>query len=234
MASHWMERTRHLLYPSVCLICGTPGGPEMDICTPCREELPYNHHCCRRCALPLPSSSSGSICGACSSNRPLFDRCLSPFIYQSPIDNLVTGFKFRDQFPNGRLLARLFGDFLETRLSTPPELILPVPLHRSRLRQRGFNQALELARPLARRFAIPFQPHLLTRCKKTASQADLSQRARGLNVRNAFSLVRPLQGTHLAVLDDVVTTGATAAELTRLLKQAGARRVEIWAVARTP
>ncbi|GAB6041709.1 hypothetical protein JCM17961_23840 [Endothiovibrio diazotrophicus] len=152
--------------------------------------------------------------------------------YASPVDRLVQRFKFNGGLVDGRLLAHLLIDGAVARETARPELILPVPLHPARLRRRGFNQSLELARPLAEALAIPVDFALCARIRNTAVQSQLPAKARRANVRGAFALRGPLPAAHVALVDDVLTTGHTAAELARLLKGAGAERVEVWTLAR--
>jgi ComF family protein len=133
----------------------------------------------------------------------------------------------------GRLLGTLLTRALQQAGAPYPELLLPVPLHPARLRERGFNQAVEIARPLAQALGLPLDLNSCQRRRATAPQAGLEAIERRRNIRGAFALTRPLPARHLALIDDVVTTGSTVAELTRLLKRAGAERVEVWALAKT-
>ena len=145
---------------------------------------------------------------------------------------LVAGLKFHDRLAGGRLLGELLARHLLVRGGPLPELILPIPLHPRRLRQRGFNQALELALPLGRRLGVPLDRHSCRRNRATQPQTELDLKQRRRNLRNAFALAGPLPARHIALVDDVVTTGSTSNELARLLKRAGAERVEVWAAAR--
>ncbi|WP_338055823.1 ComF family protein [Sulfurivermis fontis] len=157
---------------------------------------------------------------------------MAPLLYRPPLDWLIQGFKFNQRLPPGRLLGQLLAQHLAGQIITPPELIVPVPLHPARLRERGYNQALELARPLARRFGIPLAHGLVRRVRATATQSLLPAGERRRNVRGAFALRRPLAARHVAIVDDVIATGSTVAELARVLRRAGAERIEVWAVAR--
>ena len=219
------------LLPWRCLLCGAPGADGMDLCEPCAQEMPRNRSCCARCALPLPIPALA--CGQCLRREPPWDAAWAPFRYGWPLDRLETRFKFGDDLAAGRMLAALWRD--EPAPPEPPDWIVPVPLHRSRLRQRGYNQALELARPLAAGLRVALRHDVLLRTRDTSAQTELDRAARRLNVRGAFHLregvVLP---EHVALLDDVMTTGATLAECARLLKRAGVRRVDVWALARAP
>ncbi|WP_241084963.1 ComF family protein [Candidatus Vondammii sp. HM_W22] len=158
---------------------------------------------------------------------------MSPFHYAAPVDLLISRFKFNGKLHIGRLLSSLLGNFILQQQSRLPELITPVPLHSTRLRQRGYNQSLELARPLSRRLNIPLNYACCRRVKLTAPQSDLERGERRRNIRGAFEVTVRFQDTHIVLVDDVVTTGSTVSELAREFKRAGAKQVDVWAVART-
>jgi len=194
--------------------------------------LPANETACSRCAAPLSGITGGEItCGRCLQRAPRFDLAFVPYRYAYPLDQLIRAFKYRGVLAYGRVLGSLLADQLAARASPRPDLIVPVPLHPSRHRERGFNQATELARPISRRLDIPFDARLCKRVRATADQTELDARSRRSNVRGAFEVEGKL-ALHVAVLDDVLTTGSTASEIARVLKRAGVRTVEIWAVAR--
>ncbi|TAL82939.1 MAG: ComF family protein [Rhodanobacter sp.] len=230
----WRERlprVQRFVLPLRCLLCGGAGAADMDLCAACATELPRNRACCSRCALPL--ATSAALCGECQRRLPPWDAAWAPFRYGWPLDRLESRFKFGADLAAGRVLSRLW---LREPCPIPlPPWLVAVPLHRSRLRQRGYNQALELARPLAREFGISLRHDVLRRLRRTDPQTELDARARRHNVRRAFALHPGLQmPTHVAILDDVMTTGATLAECTRLLKRHGVQRVDVWALARAP
>jgi len=234
MVYNCTNNRRFSLFPPICLLCSSTDTNEMDICNPCMDDLSHNINCCRICALPLSQHSPDSpICGNCLRQPPPFDNCHAIFAYSYPISNLISGFKFSGKLENGRLLAQLLIRSIEANRLPLPELILPVPLHRSRLRERGFNQALELALPLGRHFGIPVDIHRCKRTRATEAQSNLHKRERQKNIRGAFSLKHKLEHSHVAILDDVVTTGSTITELARTLKSSGVSQVDIWALART-
>lgn len=225
---------QYTLFPARCLLCGAPGTKGIDICTPCLNDLPHNHNRCRICSLPLPSSHADSICGKCLKQTPKFDFCHAPFAYGYPISGLISDFKFSEKFYSGRLLAELLINFVETNQLELPEVILPVPLHPTRLKKRGFNQALELAKPIGRYFDIPFDTKSCKRIKATETQSTLDKKIRKKNMRGAFEIAEPLDCKHLVLIDDVVTTGTTVNELAKTIKASGVKRVDVWALARTP
>lgn len=229
--TRWFSTLHRWLLPWRCLLCGDTGANGMDLCAECAAELPRNTHCCERCALPLPISAP--LCGRCQRKAPPWDAAWSPFRYTWPLDRLETRFKFGRDLAAGRVLATTWQH--EPRPPCLPQLILPVPLHRRRLRTRGYNQALELARPLARALNVPCLHDRLVRIRHTDAQTGLDAVERRRNLRNAFTLREGEDlPAHVAVLDDVFTTGATLAECARLLKRAGVARVDVWALARAP
>lgn len=181
----------------------------------------------------------GLTCPRCKRRSPAFRRVIAPWHYGFPIDALVSRFKHNSQWPLGRLLATLLGQALEHRYHeglARPDLLLPVPLAKGRLRQRGFNQAGMLARWLASHLQLPCNEQLLLRTRDTQAQQALGAGARLRNLHQAFALSRSadVQGLHLAVVDDVLTTGATAQAIAALLRKHGARRVDVYCLARTP
>jgi ComF family protein len=229
--ARWLSSFHRWLLPWRCLLCGVAGASDKDLCVDCSAELPRNTHCCQRCALPLPVSAP--LCGRCQRKAPPWDAAWAPFRYAWPLDRLETRFKFGRDLAAGRVLATMWQQ--EPRALEPPQLILPVPLHPRRLRERGYNQALELAKPLARALGVACRHDLLQRTRHTDAQTGLDAAERRRNLRKAFALRQStVLPDHVVVLDDVFTTGATLAECARLLKRAGVARVDVWALARAP
>jgi len=220
-----------------CLLCDEPADDTTPICMACETELPWLGEHCQTCALPLPAA--GLTCGQCLLQPPAFEQVAAPWTYSFPIDSLITRFKHSAKWPFGHLLAELLAQSLHHRFADNlrrPDALVPVPLAARRLRQRGFNQAAMLARWLSNSLDIPCDEGLLSRIKDTSAQQDLSADARKKNLRNAFTLTpgASVRGRHLALVDDVLTTGATAQALARLLKDAGAAQVDVYCLARTP
>jgi len=225
------QHLRQFVLPWQCLLCGAAGVEGMDLCADCAAELPRNARCCARCALPL--AVPAALCGRCQQHAPPWDAAWAPFRYGWPLDRLEARYKFGGELAAGRVLSTLWQH--EPRPPVCPQALLVVPLHGSRLRQRGYNQALELARPLARALGVPLRIGALRRVRPTQAQTELDARARRRNVRGAFALVAGAAlPAHVAVLDDVMTTGATLAECVRVLKRAGVQTVDAWALARAP
>lgn len=222
-----------------CLLCHGPAKADTDLCSACHQELPWNLHACRTCAEPL-AEPVDSLCLRCQRDLPPVDQCIAPFAYRFPVDQLVLAMK---QQPRPELLTsftRWLTRHLEQSALDKPDLLLPVPMHPARQRQRGFNQAGLLAHQLGRRFSIPVQHRLLLKPRATHEQKTLSREQRHINLARAFKLdrvalarMRP-RPRHIVLVDDVITTGATTATLAALLKKAGIRRVDVWALAKTP
>jgi ComF family protein len=232
MVYNWIKFIQFWLFPPACLLCEAPGMKQRDLCPGCYGDLPKNSRACHICALPLESEGA-LVCGQCLRDPPPFDKLVAPFVYDFPFDVLIRALKFHGRLPAARLLGDLLGDCLERRRAPLPECIVPVPLHPARLRERGFNQSLEIARPLAKRLGVPIVIQGAQRTRPTPPQSGLDQKARRTNVRGVFAFKRPPGVKHVAVLDDVVTTGSTVAELARVLRDSGVERVDVWACART-
>ena len=225
-----------LLNNQICLLCNEAAEQPYPLCIACESELPWLGEHCQVCALPLPMH--GLVCGQCSRRPPACYRVEAPWYYGFPVDALVTRFKHNSQWPLGRLLAQLLGRWLSHRFDEGlprPAVLLPVPLSRRRLRQRGYNQAGMLANWLAQQLGIRCSEQVLTRTLDTPAQQGLKAQARKRNLRQAFAVHhRPMiAGRHVALVDDVLTTGATAQALASLLLKAGARRVDVYCLART-
>lgn len=240
---HCQPRHKHKVYIcskniQACLICDEPAETADCVCNACETELPWLMEHCEVCALPLPMD--GLICGQCQKHPPAFKQVIAPWTYSFPVDTLISRFKHQARWPLGHLLGRLLGQSLRHRFDntelTRPDCLLPVPMARKRLRERGYNQALMLARWLSHDLAIDLDEHLVLRPHETIAQQTLDARTRQRNLLGAFALApdAQVQGRHFAVVDDVLTTGATAHSVARLLMAAGARQVDVYCLARTP
>lgn len=199
----------------------------------CEDDLPLNALACKTCAQPLASCSTElQRCGACLRRPPAFDASHIPFHYGYPIAQLIHDLKYRGRIACGRVLGELVARSVRSRIDDLPGFIVPVPLAPGRYRERGYNQAIELGASLERTLGVPMRTDLAVRTRATREQAELNRKERRRNVRGAFSVERALPATHLAILDDVVTTGSTVNELAKVLRRAGAEKIEVWAVAR--
>lgn len=210
-----------------CVLCLSEAGGVL--CPACTEALPRLGAACVRCAAPL---AEPSLCGACRSTAPAFDAALSCFEYRFPLDRLVQRFKYGGDLAIGRWLgAALAG---RAAHEPRPDVLVVPPLSRRRLCERGFNQALELAKVAGRELRIPVHRRGLVRLRDTEAQAGLRRRERLSNLRGAFACRVDVRGQHVGLVDDVMTTGATAEAIARVLHEAGADRVVVWALARAP
>ncbi|MDT8441635.1 MAG: ComF family protein [Desulfuromonadales bacterium] len=226
-----------LLLPPVCLFCGSstlPPRPAPSLCAVCRAALDPTVSACRRCETPFHSFAPGRhLCQTCLCHPPAFSRVYPVGLHRPPLQTAIHGYKYREQL----LLADLFGRLMSERLLQETELpvfdlVVPVPLHARRLRQRGYNQALELARPVARRLAVPCDGHALQRVRATPPQQGLNRDQRRRNLRAAFRCRRQLPGAVVLLVDDVMTSGATADACSRALLTAGADEVHVAVLAR--
>lgn len=223
---------QNYLYPPTCLLCGDPGDTGHDLCTLCAATLPYLRVSCPRCARPLFETV---LCEDCRRHPPAFDRAFALFHYEEHGETgyLIKALKFGARYPCARLLGSLLAERV-CQQRERPEAIVPVPLHPRRYRQRGFNQAIEIGRVVSSQLHIPLMPRLCRRVRYTDAQAQLSAVERHKNVSDAFEAKgTSLPYRHLAVLDDVVTTGATVNEVAIALRRIGVEKVEVWACART-
>lgn len=217
---------REALLAQDCLLCGADSGRDR-LCPPCAASLPgFDTPCCPRCAQPVAVAGD---CAACLARLPHFDATLALWRYAFPLDQLIHSLKYAHRLAS----AEFFGRALAALpCAAPPDLILPVPLYRARLAERGFNQSVEIARPLARRLGVPLELTHVLRCRDTAPQASLPWQDRAKNIRHAFECRTDLSHKIIWLVDDVMTTGATLDELARTLKAHGAARVENRIVAR--
>jgi ComF family protein len=217
--------------PQRCELCAGVSGTAL-VCGACLRDLPWLARACPVCALP----SGGSVCGHCLSDPPAFDATIAAFSYAFPIDRLIHSLKYQ-----GRLaLAEWCADAILARrelassgVSSRPDRLIALPLAVLRQRERGYNQALEIARVIGARTGVPLLSRGLSRVRATPPQAALPWAERAKNVRGAFACDIDLSGLAIALVDDVMTTGASLAEAAKVLKASGAVSVENWVVART-
>lgn len=251
MVNKWTRNVLGRLLPSACALCGAE-AQEGPVCARCLADLPHLRSTCGRCGVPLPSAvvhglhglqgalpgtpvPGATLCGSCTRNPPPLTRCVAALEFRDTARALVHGLKFRGQLPYARPLGEVLAQAVAERGPVGAELLLPVPLHLGRLRERGFNQATEVARVVSRFLGIPLaSPGTATRRRSTLAQTDLpGARARRRNVAGAFLVdSREVSGRRVVLVDDVMTTGATLYELARTVWDSGARQVEAWACCR--
>ncbi len=214
-----------------CILCDAFSN--QNLCHDCLKSLPRipaNH--CPTCSKYTPFSQDQK-CGACLFMPPAFTTTVAAFNYAFPIDALIHTLKYKMQLAIAPILAELLIDKLRSQASTePPDLIVPMPLHSKRLQERGFNQALEISRYVARKMNITLSSHSCKRIKNTPPQIGLPWKARKKNVQNAFRCMADLSGKHVAVIDDVMTTGASLNALAQQLRKQGATKISNWIIAR--
>lgn len=231
----WLGAT---VLPAQCALCGM-GCPEV-LCPPCRAQyLGHSRPRCCQCANPLAGTDGTPLCGRCLRKRPAYDATVTACDYAPPVDQLLLQLKFGARLPLAPLFAQLLAVAVQQQPAwEQPQLLCPVPLGPARLAGRGFNQALEIARPLARLLAIPLQPRLALRVRETRAQSGVAPRERRANLAHAFAIAPQhgglLQGCHVGIVDDVMSSGHTVNTLAAACKRAGASRVSILVVARTP
>lgn len=215
------------LFSQDCQLCGVRSRE--CLCVDCERDLPYRRAGgCPCCAI---EGAGNQLCGACLSEAPSFDRAIAVFRYAFPVDRLLQSYKFNQNLA----LTRFFADALVRSVATAaprPDVIIAIPLARSRLAERGFNQSALLADGVASALGITHAAHELLKVRDTPPQSGLDRAARLKNVRGAFDCAHSLVGKHIALVDDVMTTGATLSEAARVLKKAGAASVSAWVLAR--
>lgn len=230
----WLQEWIYHLLPGICLLCGVKTYRRLDLCHYCESDLPWLKHSCIRCALPLPQHQS--ICGKCQTNSPAWNRLFCPFTYAPPVDYLIHQLKYRHNLVAGQVMGSLLAMHikLQSGSNAPlPQFIVPVPLHRNRLKERGYNQAVELANVISDLLQIPVDTRVCRRIKDTPAQQFLSRSERKTNIKGAFSLEKSVSGCHVALVDDVMTTGSTVTEICQLLLEAGTQTIDVFSVART-
>ena len=225
--------------PSVsvlCLLCRGQSSYNRPVCSDCLNILPVANAQCSLCSLPMPDSCS-ELCAQCLQHPPVFDQCLTAYIYDYPVNHIIQHIKYSRRL---ELIPPLVTPLIDVlfdhyQAQSWPEAIVPVPLHEKKLRSRGFNQALLIAKRI--RKAIPSCikiSHCIKKKHETVAQQGLSAQKRRKNIKNAFTLCQEPNYQHVAIVDDVMTTGATVSEIGKVLKRKGVKQVDIWCLARTP
>lgn len=233
---YFLSRVLQWILPTQCIICHAEAQRDIDLCCHCQQDLPLLINCCRTCAAPLASTRMSLFCGRCQRHPPPYQRLCALFHYQGVIRDFIKDIKFYRKLSCLQVLGRLLSIAVTQhwyQTEPLPCLLIPIPLHRHRLRERGFNQALELAKIVTKQTqAIALGSQALRRDKPTLAQSDLPAAKRYRNIRGAF-VGAPVGVKHVALLDDVVTTGATVSEATRVLHDHGVERVDVWCVAKS-
>ena len=221
------DALKHRIFKQKCLLCASPQANSHGLCSPCLSELPrHASTSCPQCGL----SSSGQLCGSCISSPPDFDATHAVFLYQYPIDKMMQRYKYGNMLNTSYTFGQLLA---EKSAFEAIDLIIPMPMHPQRLKERGFNQALEIAKVLTKNRPEKLDYKSVARQTLTPPQASLALKERVKNIKGAFKVNSDLAGKRIAIVDDVMTTGASLNELAKTLKKAGASHVECWVIART-
>jgi ComF family protein len=233
----YFRTIQNILLPSECILCSMYTLNTFSLCNDCFKDLPILPQRCIRCAkfIKINEDLGKLICGDCLRTPPSFAQTYALFPYQEPISSLLIQLKFHHKL----YIARAFAELMLEKIKSEwypshefPHLIIPIPLHYDRLRERGFNQALEIARPIAKTLHLPIDVTGVKRVKNTEAQSGLQGQERKENLINAFVAQKDYSQLYIAVLDDVVTTGHTIREFCKVLKQSGAKRIDVWCGAR--
>ena len=222
------------LDPQNCLLCAARVPVAADFCPGCERSLPWSRWACPRCAAQdSVVDTLEAVCGECQKNPPAFAYARAPFHYAPPVDRLIRNLKYHGRLELSRILGKYLAAYLQNLNEPPPDVIVPVPLHTSRLRSRGYNQSLEIARTVSKHLALPLNWSDAERIRDTTPQTDLPRDKRRKNVRGAFKSSEAFSGQRIAILDDVMTSGQTVNALAESLLRSDAAEVRVWVVART-
>ena len=224
---HIRQKLNNILNPALCLSCEISVKSTEFFCNYCLTSLERVPNPCTCCG--LPNKSTGSVCPACLHQPPRWQQMVAPLIYSGNTRKIVRGLKFNEQIHNANaLLTHIQGYYASHQV----EALIPVPLHKTRLLERGFNQSEEIASILSHKLNIPLDLISLKRVKATASQSGLSLNKRQINILKAFEFSPLQQYRSVAIVDDIITTGSTVSEICKILKKSGIRHIEVWSLAR--
>jgi ComF family protein len=223
------------LLPKNCILCGLRSDTTLELCKICYQSLPWLHNACYQCGVHLENMHESIRCRKCIISPPVFDRVCAMFNYDFPLNKIISQLKFKTKLACGKLLGQLLLQQYQTwyTLESVPEAILPVPLSSIRLRQRGFNQVLEILRPLILATKFPLLDDVCIRVKNTKPQTSINMKYRKRNLLSAFRLLRPIRYSHIAIVDDVFTTGSTISAVSIILRNVGVQQIDIWCICRT-
>ena len=221
------------MFSSICFLCESPTQTSLQLCETCFQQLPDITNPCKMCGAPIDENMSSFLCGQCLKTPKHYQESYIPMHYAFPIDHFIQQLKFKNKLNHLPLLSKILINYIADYHPTPlPEYLVPVPLHSSRIFQRGFNQATEIAKIVGKHFHIGYDTHRLQRILATDAQANLSAKMREKNVSHAFKTDCFPDFKHIAIIDDVVTTGSTVNAVAATLHAAGVKHIEVWAIAR--
>lgn len=227
---------RQFLYPAGCLLCSgcTLSSKQRYLCAGCLADLQQNKHACVRCALPMNRHSPAQMCADCLKSPPKFETAFSAFVYAQPLEWIIQQLKFNQKLYCAPLLSSLMLDYLYRQASSASaaDVIIPMPLHTRRLKERGFNQSQLLLEPIAAAMGMRIDNTSCRRVRDTAHQTGKTAKQRRSNIKGAFQFDNQQCYKHVIVFDDVITTGSTVNEIARVLKHSGVEKVEVWSLAR--
>lgn len=226
-----LKEILYFVLPNYCLLCQRKAEKTRPLCDLCENESKKFIPGCQRCGLVL--SNAACVCGTCQKRPPSYSRLIVGVPYRFPFDHCVTQLKFHQRFLMADILAYLLARQVNQSASPLPDFIVPVPLHITRLKERGFNQADFIAKRLQKYLPVKILQKACYKIQATAAQTELSGKQRIKNLRGVFAAEKRLDNLHLAIVDDVVTTGTTVEALAKVLINNGARQVDVWAATRT-
>jgi ComF family protein len=221
--------TQWFSIPTVCVLCHHHHAQSSSLCSTCSQLLTRLHNPCQYCACPLPSEQF-LICGECLRKKPAFDRVITAYTFEEPLRSLLHEFKYLKALHLRPLLAALMIEAYDEKMAQA-DCIMPTPLHTARICERGFNQAAELAKIIAKKIKKPYVDSICKKINNTLPQVGLTAQDRRKNLRYTF-IAKPSPYQHVLMIDDLVTTGSTANEIARTLKRQGVKHVDIWCCAR--
>lgn len=226
-----------LFFPRNCILCRRydPATASDPLCPACFQKVRFNHPpFCLKCSRPLPAFSVEGLCRDCLDFHPAFDYAWAATLYAGPVEQLLPRYKFHNTTSLRKTFSGLIRTFLDRyELRIDADIIVPLPLHPTRLRERGYNQAALIAEALAQSIGIPLVTSGIERTRHTSRQSELGRKERFTNIKSAFRITRPnyFEGRHVLLVDDLITTGATVSEAALALKSAKANRVGVLALA---
>jgi len=231
-----LEQIKTLLSWNIntCISCLAKISVNNVLCNDCSNKLPLITTQCTQCAIPIQTKVAAIKCAKCIHNPPFFDITIAPYRYQKPITNIIGQLKFKNKLSYASTLGKLLLPFILQTYTTDslPSILIPIPLHKTRIQNRGYNQSYLISKYLSKKLNTPIQNNLVERIKNTKAQVGLSAIRRHTNLKEAFACQQKIGYSHIAIIDDVITTGQTASQVAKILKKQGASRVDIWTPAR--
>lgn len=218
-----------------CVFCERAITTFFLFCQDCYYELPWMPKSCIFCCRPLPEILATESCGECLKQSRFYDKAFSLFCYEPPLTHLIPAFKFKQQLQYLRIFALLLAHRIKHFYThcEKPDYLIAVPLHQKRLRERGYNQSLEIAKVIQKKCQIPLAKNACQRVRHTQPQSSLDIKSRQKNIKNAFLVNSKFEAKHIILIDDVMTTGHTLNELSRLFKKQGVTQIDVWCIAKT-